>query len=147
MILYHFTELALLEDEGTILEEGLRPHESYRGDALPPLGVVWLTIEEDYRWANGMASERGNCRIRLAIPSHDRRLVHWPKWLRKRAPAVIELLALCDIEAGSNRHITQMNTTWCYFGNVPLTYFRAVEYADPAERAAYEANPDAEAAA
>jgi hypothetical protein len=35
-------------------------------------------------------------------------------------------------------HRTQINATYCYFGTVPLFYFRAVEYADPAKRLAFK---------
>jgi hypothetical protein len=133
MILYHFTDWYFLEAGGTILKEGLKPAAEI--DDLPPHGVVWLTTEEDYRWAEGKSRELDQqCRIRLAIPSHDRRLVHWPKWLRKHAPDVIEMLAVGSYPAGYDYRIP-LSTTYCYFGTVPLTYFRVVEPADPEARA------------
>jgi hypothetical protein len=138
MILYHFTDFYLLEAGGTILTEGLKPGVEKQGWWFPPHDVVWLTTEEDYRWAERKASEADQCRIRLAIPSHDRRLVHWPKWLRKRAPEIIAMLALCDSKDGGNAHTASMNATYCYFGTVPLAYFREIEYADPAKRLAFE---------
>jgi hypothetical protein len=141
MILYHFTDFSCLENGGTILKEGLKPATDAIHGCLPPHGVVWLTTQEDYQWANGMASERDQCRIKLAIPSHDRRLVYWPKWMRKHAPDIIEMLRICN--CGFD-HAEQIATTYCYFGTVPLAYFREVEYADPVRRAAYEANPETE---
>jgi hypothetical protein len=141
MILYHFTKPHHLQDEGTILEDGLIP--STGNDSLPPNCVVWLTEEEDYRWYEGLASERGNCRITLAIPSHDRRLVNHYKWLRKHAPHIIDLLRMCDCPCD---HIAQMRRAWCYFGTVPPTYFRTIEYADPAKRLAFEQAGECEAA-
>jgi hypothetical protein len=135
MILYHFTDFCFLEAEGTILKEGLKPSESGKNGMLPPYGVVWFTTEEDYRWHKGLASETDQCRIKLVIPSTDKRLVYWPKWARKHAPDIIEKLLKCD--CGLN-HRRQVETTYCYFGTVPLFYFREIEYADPARRLAFE---------
>jgi hypothetical protein len=131
MILYHFTDFAYLETCGTILKEGLKPSVGKQGIDLPPHGVVWLTASPTADWAD----ESPECRIRLAIPSHDRRLVKWDKWLRKHAPDVIEQLAQCDCGFDHDRSI---RNNWCYFGNVPLGMFRAVEYADPERRAEIE---------
>jgi hypothetical protein len=135
MILYHFTPFYYLQNDGTILKEGLRPSDGAKHGMLPPVGVVWLTTEEDYQWHERKSSELDQCRIRLAIPSHDRRLVHWPKWLRKHAPDIIDMLARCDC---GYDHREAMNTTYCYFGTVPLFYFREVGYADPARRLAFK---------
>jgi hypothetical protein len=83
----------------------------------------------------GKSSELNNYRIKLAIPSHDRRLVHWPKWTRKHAPDVIERLLKCECGVS---HRQQMQTTYCYFGTVPLAYFREVAPANAEERARAE---------
>jgi hypothetical protein len=135
MILYHFTKFYFLENGGTILKEGLKPSIGEE-DNLPPHGAVWLTTDEDYEWHEGKSSQLDDCRIRLAIPSHDRRLVHWPKWLCKHSPETIYLLLVaCDC---GRDHRPSMNATYVYFGPVPLTHFRAIEYADPVKRAAFE---------
>jgi hypothetical protein len=144
MILYHFTDFCFLEVGGTILEEGLKPSDGAKHGMLPPVGVVWLTTEKDYQWHERKSSELDHCRIKLAIPSRDRRLVNHSKWLHKHAPEIIETLRRCPCPCD---HVGQMNNTWCYFGNVPLFYFRAVEYANPKARAAYEANPDTDCTA
>ena len=91
----------------------------------PPHGVDWLTSSPTATYAVGAGPD---CRITLAVPSHDRRLVHWPKWLRKHGEhAMIDML--------KRDFATIWQSNWCYFGTVPLSYFRAIEYADPERRA------------
>jgi hypothetical protein len=58
-------------------------------------------------------------------------------WLRKHSPQTIEKLDQSPWPAGYD-HRTQINATYCYFGTVPLFYFREIEYADPARRLAFE---------
>jgi hypothetical protein len=133
MILYHFTDVRFLEVDGTILAEGVKPAIEKQKWVLPPFGVVWLTADTEALWATRPLE----CRIRLAVPSHDRKLVHWGKWLRRHAPEIIEMLAACDC---GHDHGPSLANDYVYFGTVPLEYFRAVEYADAEMRAAYEAD-------
>ena len=106
MRLFHFTATEHLQ---AILAEGLA-----KGDVpiSPTEGVnaVWLTTDDDpdgHGLSDGRLltrEERAACarvlgreppenarflnkravRIKVMIPSSDRRLVHWPKWARKR---------------------------------------------------------------
>jgi hypothetical protein len=132
MILYHFTYPAKLEHRGTILKDGILP--SVNPDTVVnPLGVVWLTTLEDYPWEKGLSSERGMCRIEVVIPSHDRRLKHWPKWARKHDRATLEILARCD--CGFD-HMREVNTSYVYFGVIPPDWFTSIDGADQFKDAA-----------
>jgi hypothetical protein len=123
MILYHFTDLWCIDD---IMVEGLKP--AFNDDAyVQPKNVVWLTTRDDHQemWRNPK-----EVRITLAIPSPDRRLVRLADWLRKHDPDAYRI-------AVSLGH-TGWEAFYCYFGTVPLSYLRAVEYADPERRAAWQ---------
>jgi len=125
MILYHYTKINCLEKHGTILEEGLKPLDEPKDCIVPPFcGAVWFTTCEDYLWANGRIPE---CRVTCVIPSSDKRLVLWKKWLRENLPApeVAEVISMAR----------ETRAPWCYlweayyvyFGEVPLDYIRAVD--------------------
>jgi hypothetical protein len=132
MILHHFTGLYYLENGGTILKEGLVPKAGVH--TAPPFNVVWLTSATEPNWS--ARPDSYECRIKLAIPSHDRRLVKWDKWMRKNQPNILEWLTHgCDCGFDHGPSIT---TIYCYFGTVPLIYFRAVEYADAKECGVHE---------
>jgi hypothetical protein len=93
MILHHFTGLYYLENGGTILKEGLVPKAGVH--TAPPFNVVWLTSATEPNWS--ARPDSYECRIKLAIPSHDRRLVKWDKWMRKNHPNILEWLTNgCD---------------------------------------------------
>jgi hypothetical protein len=122
MILYHFTDLWCIDD---ILAEGLKP--AFNDDAnFQPKNVVWLTTRDDQQ---GMWRNPKELRITLVIPSTDRRLVRCADWMRKHDPDLYRI-------AVSLGH-TGWETLYCYFGIVPVSYLRAVEYADPERRAAW----------
>jgi hypothetical protein len=126
MILYHFTDFWFLKNGGTILQEGLKAGPS--DESFPPTNVVWLTTSPVAVWA----IRPPECRISVVIPSHDRRLVFWKRWAQKHRPDLLEKLAHCDCGID---HGPAIETNYCYFGSLPLTMFRAVEYADPERRA------------
>src|SRR3954447_26052018 len=89
MKLYHFTEIKFLKEEGTILKEGLKSSTQYpAADDPPPHGVVWFTSESDpvWWWDDGRMND---CRITAIIPSTDKRLIRYEKWLRKHRPDFI----------------------------------------------------------
>lgn len=129
MILYHFTDFWFLKNGGTILEEGLKPTEPLHGTILPS-GVVWFTTEADpvIWWGDG---ERSECRITVVIPSTDKRLVRWEVWLRKHVSAD----EMKEMTAFFNTTGIAWKAFYVYRGAVPLSRFRAVEYADPNRRA------------
>jgi hypothetical protein len=112
MILYHFTALAHLIGEeglvkaraasssegidcgafaaaGSILKSGLMPHQCGDYDRLlgePMPACVWLTTNPDMSalFLNGNYLDHGNWRVTVVIPSTDRRLVPWTKYLRRK---------------------------------------------------------------
>jgi hypothetical protein len=125
MILYHYTKIAYLEKDGTILKEGLRPLDEPKDCIVPPYcGAVWFTTSADYLWANGRIPE---CRVTCAIPSGDECLVLWKKWLQEnlRADEAARIVSLAR----------ETPAPWCYlwesyyvyFGDVPLDYIRAID--------------------
>jgi len=134
VILYHFTDLARLEQSGTILAEGLKPNtilnSGGKSAPLPPFGVVWLTeLPDASDWDLGGRT----CRIALKIKSSDPKLVKWERWAREHRPEFLDALAgcSCGIKHRPEKH-------WVYFGTVPLKCFREIEYAGPALRAEIE---------
>jgi hypothetical protein len=125
-----------LETGGTIMKDGLVPGLKY--GELPPHGVVWLTKSPVPDWSVGTL----DCRIKLSIPSHDPKLVRWEPWCNKHAPHIIDILinkCTCGVD-----HTPSIRNTWVYFGIVPVSAFRVVEYADPEKRAEFEQNPNKE---
>ena len=70
-------------------------------------------------------SERSS--LTRVIPSTDRRLVRWVGWAREYDPDAYRI-------AVSLGH-TGWEAFYCYFGTVPVSYLRAVEYTDPERRA------------
>jgi hypothetical protein len=139
MMLYHFTDFHFLKVGGTILKEGLKPAVGKQGLHMPPHGVVWLTTETENTWVGDHPKE--GCRIKLFIPSSDKRLVRWETWLRKHGEH--ELLAGLKEGRINTGKGDAWKSFWCYFGTVPLSMFRKIEFADPEKRAAYEANTPA----
>ncbi len=133
MILYHFTSFYNLKNVGprNIQAAGLRASAAGMGDwastfefGLKPRSVVWLTSDPDPKI---LFEKPADCRIEVTIASSDKRLVHWIQYARKhsRAPHLID-------KAG----VGGMTSWWLYLGDIPLRKIRAVEYADPARRAA-----------
>src|SRR5262245_57787555 len=114
MIFYHFTDLWCIDH---IMAEGLTPAFN---DYTQPKNVVWLTTCDDQQ---GMWRNPKDVRITLVIPSTDRRLVRLADWLREHDPDLYRI-------AVSLGH-TAWKTFYCYFDTVPVSYLRAVEYADP----------------
>jgi len=101
---------------------------------MPPAGVVWLSTEGDpaVMWVEGQKSE---CRIKVVIPSTDKRLVRWEVWVRKHQSAE-DAEWMC---AAAERAGLSWRSYYVYFGTVPRSKFRAIEYADPRMRAEAEA--------
>jgi len=119
MILYHFTDCL---DTGTILTEGLKPGNNGNKQAslsLPPIDVVWLSTGGLECWA----IKAPLAMIELVIPSRDRKLVHWGKWVRRHAPDIAERLMNCDC---GRDHRPSFKEHYCYFGVIPPSAFRRV---------------------
>jgi hypothetical protein len=150
MILYHFTDLYNLhhpEDGRTILKEGLKPNGIKRccKDGMPPLNAVWLTSQSDPHYMFGCDDDTpdpewktNRVRIRVAIPSTDKRLLKWETWLRRQTFVIMSdgrlLLPSEIIDCFSASNLTDYKFHYVYLGVVPLSKFRAVEYADPQKR-------------
>lgn len=138
MRLYHFTNFFWLKNGGTILTEGLKPQANDLSPDLAgrwPVGVVWFTTESDpvMWWEGGGISQ---CRITVVIPTTDKRLMRWETWMRNHLSAD-ELAKVVSVVSEA-----AWRTWYIYFGVVPLTRFRTVEYADPQKRAAMKAGGD-----
>ena len=128
MLLYHFT---FLRHRESIVAEGLRPSDD----------VVWLTTDSETFFAcdqhgNPLPPEyRHNCRIKLVIPSHDRRLISWSRLLRKRkGPEEVEFY-LRNPYLGPERARRTVQDWHCYLGTVPPDYFREIIEITALERA------------
>jgi hypothetical protein len=124
MHLYHFASFYALENVGpeNILAVGLKA-EPCRDWSVPITGgmaCVWLTDNSDLPEAYCSYHE---VRIQVSIPSHDRRLVHFPKLARRRLSA--EQQACLPSEVRS---------FYVYLGDVPLHHLKAVEYAEVERR-------------
>lgn len=143
MILYHFTSLAALAGDdssvaaatpGSILAAGILPAKADDYDEmlrapLPP--CVWLTSDpdmpDDFRTQHGV-------RISVVIPSTDRRLVHWPKYIRKQDVGMMEAaMAAADFPAVAKR---AGKNFYVYFGAVELDRLRKIEGVAPRKAAA-----------
>jgi hypothetical protein len=128
VILYHFTSLYNLENVGpeNIMAVGLKamPVMDWPEEGLGGVDCVWLTANPDLP---PMHSSHGEVRIKLVVPSSSRRLVHLPRLLRKRVSP--EQLAGLDAEAGG-----EWRRFYMYLGDIPSSFFWAVEYADAARR-------------
>jgi len=124
MILYHFTSLYNLENVGpeNIMAVGLK---AMPVDYLPEhivghnLRCVWLTTNPDHP---PMHSSHREVRITVVIPSHSKRLVYWPKLLRKR----MSPKQMVDLDNDTREY----HKWYIHCGDIPLGRFRAVEYAD-----------------
>ena len=130
MIFFHFTSFYNLENVGpeNILAAGLKAMPVKGWWAKEAIGTirrcVWLTTNPDMSPLYASYSE---VRISLVISSSDRRLVHLPKLLRKRA--CNELMTELDADTGGH-----WRTFYMYLSDITLNYIRVVEYADPARR-------------
>ena len=116
MILYHFTDFYFLKNGGTILQTGLRAGAHDEVDlAMAPADAVWLSTDAEETW-----KRKSECRITVVIPSTDRRLVRWQKWMRKRHPPHIaeQLIAACGSGTGD-----AWKNFWLYLSPVPLSTF------------------------
>jgi hypothetical protein len=148
MILYHFTALHNLdhpEDGRTILKEGLKPNGK---KGMPPLDAVWFTTQADpelmFAKEDGTLDagwKKHNARIKVVIPSSDKRLVKWETWLREQSFVLFNgrvFLPSEMINAIYAHNLMGYKFYYVYFGSIPPSEFRVVEYADPQMRAETE---------
>jgi hypothetical protein len=144
VILYHFMAPGHLAG---ILQQGLSLGNVPTSEA-DDVNAVWLTTDPDpaghgldipgeplhqanqlYLEHHGKMPPAGRydkrlVRIKIRLPSKDRRLKHWPRWAKKRLqPDWYETL---------NRTGGGKAETWyLYFGTIPAADFIAVEVAKP----------------
>jgi hypothetical protein len=141
MILYHFTAFYNLdhpEDGRTILKEGLKPNGK---KGMPPLDAVWFTTQADPEFM--FAKEDGtldadwkkhNARIKVVIPSTDKRLMKWETWLREQSFVSFNdriFLPSEMINAIYAHNLMGYKFYYVYFGSIPPSEFRVVEYEWP----------------
>ena len=120
----------------------------------PPLGVVWLTANADPEfmfarddgtldpeWKTGVL----RCRITVVIPSTDKRLMRWEKWLRKQHSIQLPNRKPLSVEQYIDaRTAFQWKNYFVYFGAILLSKIRAIEYANPMMRATERAKAAAD---
>jgi hypothetical protein len=131
---YHFTSRAALVGDGgsvaaatpgSVLVAGILPAKSDDYDPvlrspLPP--CVWLTSDPDM--PDDFCTRHG-VRISVVIPSTDRRLVHWPKYIRKHDAGIVETQCRAPYTpAFAQRAAAQF---YVYFGPVALDRIRKVD--------------------
>ena len=63
---------------------------------------------------------RREVRITLVIPSHDRALVRFEKWLNRKGPWLVETVAQTGREKG-----LRWRSWYLYFGAIPLSKAQA----------------------
>jgi hypothetical protein len=131
MIMYHFTSLYNLGNVGpeNIMAAGLKAHPLDWPDLLG-LNGVWLTSSPDV--PEGLSGQY-EARIKVIIPSHDRKLIHLYRYLRKR----LSLEAIANLDAV---HGGAWRTFYVYTGDIPLSRIQAIEYANADKRAKIEAD-------
>jgi hypothetical protein len=127
MILYHFTSLYNLGNVGpeNILAVGLKPFpvHDYPEDIQAKIPeAVWLTSNPEHTVAS--MSSYDEVRLTVVIPSTDKRLVRWYKWVRKHCPHLVEIM-----EKTSRENNLGAEGWYLYLGPVPLGRIRAVEHA------------------
>jgi hypothetical protein len=117
VILYHFTSLWNLGNVGpdNILAVGLKAFPANWPDLLGRT-VVWLTSDPDM--PDGLCAQH-DMRIALKIPSHDRKLIHVHKLLKKKLPQ----WAIDNLDRTSAQHGGDWRTFYIYEGDIPLEYF------------------------
>jgi hypothetical protein len=117
MVLYHFT---FLRHRESIVAEGLRPSDD----------VVWLTTDSETIYASdqygNLLEHAHDCRIKLVIPSHDRRLINWGRLVRKRGGREEVEFYLRNPYLGPERARRTVQDWHCYLGTVPPDYFREI---------------------
>jgi hypothetical protein len=133
MILHHFTSADALIG---ILIRGILPREEQSltttdaGDglinpskALFNIPVVWLTKELKPNISTVPNPDRMAVRISVDVSSVSKRLMSWPKWLRKWSQE------LRDLHRDSLKRWPEINTNmwYIYFGTISPARIRAVE--------------------
>lgn len=158
MILYHFTDFYNLENAGpdAILAHGLKANDPsgqypiFAGKLRP---CVWFTSEPEANWWERMPE----CRLTIELSTISKRLVSWPKWLgrvRIYEPETglrsgLEIFEAAEGNGGIRidlgREPTEAESRawrhwYVYFGDVPRSAIRSVEYADPKRSAEAKAS-------
>ena len=80
-------------------------------------------------------------RIKVVIPSTDKRLMKWETWLREQSFVSFNdriFLPSEMINAIYAHKLMGYKFCYVYFGSIPPSEFRGVEYADPQMRAETE---------
>ena len=138
MILYHFTQLSFICPELAPCEIDVsnltlepRYADGLEGRGMPK--VVWLTTDPDPGGPAKPNTNGGNyCfpRIKLVIPTADRRLRHWPKWRKRHVGAQLrsEMIAMFIKEGHDPAAIEQKQEAWwMYFGSIPGSRIKAID--------------------
>jgi len=119
MNLYHFTDMAKLKTDGTILQHGLLIPKEESEKRFYVAGI-WLTANPDPAcwWEKG--SFEGQCRITVDIPKTDRRLRQCKAHLRG-CPPIHDIM-----QRTSDAHGHKWEEWYFFFGNIRPKKFRAI---------------------
>jgi hypothetical protein len=141
MRLYHFTNLPVLigdsaalawrasgkeevdlglAEPGSILSSGLRPNRTDDYDHVlraPLAPCMWLSSDPEM---SGDFSTRQGVRLSVVIPSADRGLVLWSKFLRKHGAVEVALGGREGLAAAQ---------FWLYFGTITRDRFQGLDLA------------------
>lgn len=129
MIFYHFTPLQVLFGEnlqpGT-LEPVITELVPFATDypEMPP--IVWLTTDFD---PGGPVEQCCFARVKLAIPSTDRRLISYKAFIRAYLRQTRPDISDEEVEAVYRRMPipSALVHWWAYRGSIPLTRWKGVE--------------------
>jgi hypothetical protein len=125
MILYHFTEADLV---AVIQAEGLKPGaDSWRGweEHLPSNvikeNVVWLTADDDLMFTR---KRMLTYRLKVKVPSTDRRLVEFAKTLRRFGVTAARMKI-------DDAAMKRFKASWVYRGPIPPACISAIDKIPP----------------
>ena len=130
MILYHFTPLRTLfgenlqpGDEHELVITELEPSANDYPE-MPP--AVWLTTDPN---PGGPVERCCFARVKLAIPSTDRRLISYKAFTRTLLRRCHPDISDSEIEAMQRRlpHPGMISHWWAYQGAIPLARWKGIE--------------------
>jgi hypothetical protein len=127
VILYHFTTIEFLGPDPKPGEVELNRELSIgevilRGGSLS--NAVWLTSDPD----PGGGGPHRCLRIKVVVPSTDRKLVNWHKWARREYGADGFARSLAAVPIGADEMRRRTRSWWMYWGTIPPGRFVDAEF-------------------
>lgn len=134
MLLYHFTTIDFISPDRTPGEVELRALSIGEvplrdGSAA---NAVWLTTDPEVQLRANLDGPQGLFRIKLRVPSSDRKLKHWHKWARREYGNDFFERFFADLSVRHNvsADVARRKTRawWMYWGIIPPEWFVQVEF-------------------